>query len=470
MRLLPGICSERKRYRNMSDAREKDSTFARLIVYAVPFLVSYTLQAFYGIADLFFMGLYEPVSSSAAVAAGTQILHLITTIAVSLAIGCADAIGKAWENGDRESAESTIGATVAFYGLVSVLAAVILNLLTPSIVDLLSLPKAAQESTKRYLHVTFLATPFIALTNLSNSTFRGLGDSRTPMYVLVFTTVVNIILDYVFIGRLSMGVDGAALATLISQALNSVAVVFFLHFLLKRKKMFVSLKRFRLSRKYLQPVTSAGYPIALQESFIQVSFILITVIINRRGLIDAAAAGIGEKLLSFFLLFSSSVSSAVTVRAKEALMEKKTQEARDYLYAGLLVAGLAAILVNVFFQLVPTYIISAFTKDAAVIRNGAKYVRGYSLALIFASVYYVYTGYFNAIGLSGITYMHNMISGVFVRIPAVYFVSILFPRDLYPVGLASASGSVFSMIICLIVYTYISYSKKKNGGGVFSEE
>ena len=90
-----------------------------------------------------------------------------------------------------------------------------------------------------------------------------------------------------------------------------------------------------------------------------------------------------------------------------------------------------------------------------MITSGAKYLRGYSIALVFAAVHYVFTGYFNALGMSGISYVHNIISSVFLRIPGVYFISILYPRNLYPVGLASASGAVFSAIICVCIYFYL---------------
>ncbi len=443
---------------------KKTGASGKLIIFSLPFFASYFMQAFYGLTDLFFVGIYNPVSSTVAVATGTQILHFITTVAVSLAVGAADAIKREYDEGDRDSIERTIGATIAFYGLLATVMAVLLNLLVPAFIGVLNVPSAAVDATKRYLHVAFLALPFIAMTNLAHSTFRGLGDSRTPMYVLLSACVLNIILDFLFIGRLDWGAYGAAAATLICQVYNSFAVVAFLHFFLKKRNIHVSVRRIKIIRECVRPITEVGLPIAVHDLFIQTSFLFVTAIINRRGLTDAAAAGIVEKIISFILLFFSSIASSVTVLSMYEKGEDRGERLRQYLYSGLLVTSLFAIVVTALVSLFPSVPVSFFTDDPTVIKNGSKYMSGYILGLVFAAVHYVFTGYFNSAGLSGVSYMHNIISGMFMRIPGVYLISILFPRNLFPVGLASASGAVFSAIICVLVYSYVRVIRNRRGG------
>ena len=443
---------------------KKTGDCGKLIRFSLPFFASYFMQAFYGLTDLFVVGLYNPVSSTAAVATGTQVLHLITTVAVSLAVGCADAIKREYDKGDRDSVERTIGATIATYGLFALVTAVVLNLLVPALAAVLNVPSAALDGTKRYLHTAFLALPFVAITNLAHSTFRGLGHHKTPMYILLSACILNIILDFVFIGKLGLGAHGAAFATLLCQVYNSVVVVAALHFFLKKRGMQVSLRRLKLNRDSVRPITEVGVPIAVHDLFIQISFLFVTAIINRRGLTDSAAAGIVEKILSFILLFFSSIASSVTVLSMYESGEDKGERCRQYLYSGLLVAVLFALVVTALVELFPSELVSLFTDDPAVIKNGTKYITGYIVGLVFASVHYVFTGYFNSVGLTGVSYMHNIISGVFMRIPGVYLLSILFPRNLFPVGLASASGAVFSAIICVLVYSYVRAVRNRRGG------
>ncbi len=440
---------------NMSRSIGNESAVKKLALTSFTFFVSYFMQALYGFTDLIVVGRYCTVSTSAAVASGSLVMHLVIVVAVSLAVGTADAIKKVHDKGDNETTERVIGATVAFYGAVAVGAYVILSLLTPMIASLLNLPSAAVDQTKVYLHVSFIGIPFIALTNLSNSTYRGLGDSRSPMIILFLSCIFNVFLSVLLVGKYNMGVYGAAIGTVASQVLNALVCIVHIHFFLKNRGLRVKLRYIRFDRKIIRPITEVGYPLAVHDCMIQLAFLIITMILNRRGLVDCAATGIVEKAMAMLLLISSAVNSGVSVLSREELEKDESAKARNYLYLGLLFAGLTAIILNAFIQIFPEEIVSFFTLDKSVIINGAKYLRGYSIGLVFAAVHYVYTGYFNALGLSGISYVHNIISSVFLRIPGVYFISIMYPRNLYPVGIASASGAVFSAIICLCIYFYL---------------
>lgn len=439
----------------MKDDLKKTGDCWKLVKFSLPFLASYSMQALYGLTDLAVIGKYAPVSGTAGVAAGTQVMQFITTVAVSLAVGCADAIKREYEKGDRDNVERIIGTTIAFYGLLSIVMAAVLNLLVPSLSTFLNVPSAALDGARRYMHTAFLSLPFIAMTNLAHSTFRGLGDSRTPMYILLSACVMNVILDVIFIGRLGMGAHGAAVATLICQIYNSVFVVAALHFFLKKRRIRVSMRRIRINREFIRPIVETGGPIAIHDFFIQLAFLFVTAIINRRGLTDAAAAGVSEKIISFLLLFSSSFASSVTLFTKYETEEEGSLRLRSYLRSGLLVAGFFAVIFTVLIELFSDEVIGLFVRDPAVIRSGARYLSGYAVGLLFGAVHYIFAGYFNAVGLAGISYMHNIISGVFIRIPGVYFLSILFPRNLFPVGLASASGALFSAVMCILAYFYL---------------
>lgn len=432
----------------------------KLALTSFTFFVSYFMQSLFGFVDLVVVGRFCSVSATSAVATGSLVMHLITVVAVGFAVGTADAIRNVYQKGDKDTTERVIGATIAFYGSVSVIVYVLLSFLTPMIASLLNLPDAALSQAKVYLHICFIGVPFIALANLSYSTYRGLGDSRSPMIILFISCLGNIFLSLLLVGKYEMGVYGAAISTVVSQALNSLMCIVHIHFFLKKKGLSVNWRLIRFDRKIIRPITEVGYPIAVHDCMIQLAFLLINMILNRRGLVDSAAAGIVEKIIATLLLVSSSVNSGVSVLCREELERDRTENARNYMYLGLFVAGLFAVVVNAFIQIFPEEVLSFFTTDSAVIRNGAKYLKGYSIVLIFAAVHYVYTGYFNALGMNGISYVHNIISSVFLRIPGVYFLSLIYPRNLYPVGLASASGSVLSAIICVCIYVYLVKAEK----------
>ena len=169
---------------------------------------------------------------------------------------------------------------VLFIG-VSVVLAVVLLLLVRPIVNVMSTPAEAVEGTVRYLTICFIGIPFITAYNVIASIFRGLGDSKSPMYFIAIACVANIALDYIFIGAFHMGPEGAALGTTLSQ---TISVVVSLWVILK-KQTGISVKRedFRPDRVTMGQVLKIGIPIAAQDGFIQVAFIIITIIANRRG-------------------------------------------------------------------------------------------------------------------------------------------------------------------------------------------
>ena len=169
------------------------------------------------------------------------------------------------------------------------------------------------RGTVTYLTVCFIGIPFITAYNIISSIFRGLGDSKSPMYFVAIACAANIVLDYLFIGVLKMGPAGAALGTTLAQTISVAAALC----TVSKKKTGISLKReyFRPNPNIMGELLKIGVPVALQDGFIQISFIVITVIANRRGLNDAAAVGIVEKIIGILFLVPSSMLSTEIGRA-----------------------------------------------------------------------------------------------------------------------------------------------------------
>lgn len=255
-------------------------------------------------------------------------------------MGTTVSIGQAIGAGDRKQAAKDVGNTVTLFMAVSITLIAVLLVLVRPIVSAMSTPTEAVDGTVAYLTICFIGIPFITAYNIISSIFRGMGDSKSPMYFIAVACAANIGLDYLFMGILRLGPAGAALGTTLSQAI-SVAV---------------------------------SLPI-----------IVITIIANQRELNDAAA----------------------------------------------------------------------------VVRFGGQYLRGYIFDCIFAGVHFSFSGYFCACGKSGLSFLHNILAIVLVRIPGVYLASKLFPATLFPMGLATAAGSLLSVVICIIAFAVIRRKDRK---------
>ena len=324
------------------------SVFRNVLSFSLPYLLSYFLQTLYGMADLFIIGQFEGVASTTAVSIGSQVMHMLTVMLVGLAMGATVSIAQAAGGGDKKRTASAIGNTVTLFMLLSLALTALLLALRGGIVSIMSTPEEAVQGTLAYLTVCFIGIPFITAYNIIASIFRGLGDSKSPMYFIAVACVVNIALDYYFMGTLHLGPAGAALGTTLSQA---VSVLVSLAIILKRRLISVRRADFRPQRAVMGKLLQIGVPVALQDGFIQVSFVIITIIANRRGLTDAAAVGIVEKIIGFLFLIPSSMLSTVSALGAQNIGAGKPERARLTLrYAAMIACsfGIAVVILTLF--------------------------------------------------------------------------------------------------------------------------
>ena len=433
------------------------SVFRNLILFSLPYLLSYFLQTLYGMADLFIIGQFEGVASTTAVSVGSQVMHMLTVMIVGLAMGTTVCVGQAVGGGNRKQAAKEIGNTVTLFMAVSLLLTVVLLALVRPIVSVMSTPAEAVDGTVRYLTVCLIGIPFITAYNIISSIFRGLGDSKSPMYFIAVACAANIGLDYLFMGVFRLGAAGAALGTTVAQA---ISVCVSLTVIVKRRLIVLSKEDFKPERSVMGRLLKIGVPVAMQDGLIQVAFIVITVIVNRRGLNDAAAVGIVEKIIGFLFLVPSSMLSAVSALGAQNIGAGKPERAVQTLRYAVLVAVSFGVLVTALIQLTAEPVVALFTDrngsgGVEVIRLGGQYLRGYIFDCIFAGIHFSFSGYFCACGRSGISFLHNILAIVLVRVPGAYLTSLLFPATLLPMGLATAGGSLFSVIICVAAFLII---------------
>ena len=429
------------------------SVLRNILCFSLPYLFSYFLQTLYGMADLFIIGQFGAVASTTAVSIGSQVMHMLTVMIVGLAMGSTVNIGRAMGAGDRSLVGRTIGNTVTLFMVLSAAMTAALLAAVRPIVAIMSTPAEAVEGTVAYLTVCFLGIPCITAYNIIASIFRGLGDSKSPMYFIAVACAANIGLDYLFIGALSMGPAGAALGTTLSQAI-SVAVS--LAVILRRRTGFaVHRADFRPQRAVLRQVLKIGLPVAFQDGLIQIAFIVITVIANRRGLTDSAAVGIVEKIISFLFLVPSSMLSTVSALGAQNIGAGKHDRAALTLRYAIRIAAGFGLAAGILMQFIAAPVVGLFTADTAVIAAGGQYLRGYIWDCIFAGIHFSFSGYFCAYGRSEISFLHNIIAIALVRVPGVYLMSVMFADTLYPMGLATATGSLLSVVICLAAYGWL---------------
>ena len=427
------------------------SVFHAVVHFSLPYLLSYFLQTLYGMADLYIIGLFCGTESSTAVSVGSQVMHVLTVILVGVAMGTTVLVGRSVGAGRERDTAAAVGNTVTLFGILScVLTALLLFCVSP-IVSVLSTPLQAVEGTVRYLSVCFCGIPFITAYNVISAICRGLGDTKTPLKFVGVACVTNIALDFLFIGGFALGTAGAALGTVISQAVSVLSALLFL----RRSRVLPPIRRtdFRPERGTMRALLWVGIPVAVQDGLIQLAFIAITVFANRRGLDDAAAVGVVEKIIGILFLIPSTMLSTVSAVGAQNFGAGKPDRARKTLWYAVCIALGWGFLVTVVMQIAAEPFVSLFLRDGGeAVRLGGQYMRGYVMDCMLAGVHFCFSGYFCALGKSLVPFVHNLLSMMCVRIPVAYWASVTFADTLFPMGLASTAGSVLSVAICVGVY------------------
>ncbi|MFQ7010850.1 MAG: MATE family efflux transporter [Oscillospiraceae bacterium] len=400
------------------------SVFGNIVRFSLPYLLSYFLQTLYGMADLFIIGQYEGVAGTTAVAIGSQVMHMLTVMIVGLAMGATVTIGQAVGARDRRGAAGCIGNTTTLFLALSVVLTGLLLALARPIAAVMSTPAEAVPGTVAYLRICFLGVPLITAYNIIASIFRGLGDSKRPMYFIAVACAVNIALDYLFMGALHMGPAGAALGTTLAQAVSVVVSLL----VIRRERDGIALTRsdFRPQRAVMGRILRIGVPVALQDGLIQIAFLFITVIANRRGLTDAAAVGIVEKIISFLFLVPSSMLSTVSALGAQCIGAGKPAARCRRCGMPSPSRWASASSSRSSSSSWPSPSSGLFTDDAAVAAAGGQYLRGYILDCCLAGLHFCFSGYFCAIGRS-VSFL-NITAVVLVRVPGAYLTSKWFPH------------------------------------------
>ena len=403
-----------------------------LLRFAMPFLIANVLQALYGGADLFVVGQYDDAASVAGVAIGSQVMQTITGIILGLTTGTTILIAMGTGAKDDRKVAATIGTSVYFFTVTGIILTLVMVLFHRHIAALMHTPEEAMADTLHYILICSAGIPFIMGYNVVCGILRGLGDSKSPLYFVGLACIINIGADFLLVGGFGMRAAGAAIATVLSQGISFLTALWFLH---RRGFHFEFTSRdIRFHKDLSRRIVTLGAPIALQDALINVSFLIITVIVNQMGVIASASLGVVEKIIIFAMLPPTAMAAAVGIS---------------------LVFGVS---VCVYSQFLPETLTGIFTNDPAVIEMAAGYLRGYSIDCVMVSFVFCINSYFSGQGNSWFPMIHSMIATFLFRIPLSYLCGKIDPTDLVLMGYAPPLSTLVSLLIC---FWYLRVNKRK---------
>ena len=429
------------------------SILKKLCRFMLPVLGALILQAAYGAVDLLVVGRFGSTSGLSAVSTGSQVLNLVTFVVTQLAMGVTVLIARyIGEKREKEIGAVLGGAAVVFTILAGCLF-VLLVLFARPISVLMQAPQEALALTASYVRICGCGILFIVAYNVLSAVFRGLGDSRSPLLFVLVACLVNVAGDLVLVAGLHLDAAGAALATVLAQAVSVVCALA----ILRRKKLPFTFRKsdVRLNeqcRRFL----AIGLPLALQEFLTQLSFLALCAFVNRLGLAASSGYGVASKIVSFVMLVPSALMQSMASFVAQNIGAGNVKRAKKSMLTGIAVGVAFGIVMFALVLLKGDVLAGLFSTDAEVVRRGFEYLRGFAPETIVTAVLFSMIGYFNGSNQTLWVMIQGLIQTLLVRLPLAYYMSIQPNASLTKIGISAPVATVVGIVLNIGFFLYLN--------------
>ena len=429
-----------------------------LLKFALPYVGANFVQALYGAVDLIIVGKYCSSDIVSAVATGSQLMQTLTFFITGLTVSATVLIAKAYGSKQYNDIIKIINTmTICF-----ILAAIILSILTiyfdSSILSILKTPPEAIQSAKDYIFICAIGLVFIFGFNAIAAILRGLGNSIAPMYFIFIACVINIFADILLIGKYNWGSEGAALATVISQAISVIFGIIYL-----KKGDFVFDFRFRNIKfdiKTAKEIFKIGLPLSLQDTLTPLSFLFLFSIANSMGLAASGAYGSIVRLNAFMMLPAGSFAMALTAITAQNLGAGNLSRAVNALKLSIIFSFVFGVIFFLWQQISPKSAIIIFSADSEIIEAGKQYLKSFSYDYLLVPFVFCFNGFFFGCGRTTFAAVNSIVSSLLIRVPVAFLLCSIIPNSsLFELGIAAPCASVLTIIVSFLYYFHLVHKK-----------
>jgi putative MATE family efflux protein len=364
-----------------------DSPGRALLLFALPMILGNLFQQFYNIIDSVVVGRFVGEEALASVGASYSITNVFIAIAVGGGIGSSVVVSQFLGAKQNENMKTAISTTLINFLSIGVILGGLGLLFNHRILSFMNTPENVFYDASVYLGIYFIGLPFLFMYNVQASVFQALGDSKTPLYLLVFSSLLNVVLDLLFVTQFFMGVAGVAIATLIAQGLS--AVMSFL-VLMKRLKGYESTEPFRLyDWNMMLRMMQVAIPSTLQQSIVHIGMLLVQSVVNVFGSAVMAGFAAGTRIESICIVPMLALGNAMSTYTAQNIGAGKTERVKTGYRYCYLMAGIFAVIICVIMETWGDWFIQSFLNEGSAetaFQTGMDYIR-------FISFFYICIGF-----------------------------------------------------------------------------
>ena len=378
-----------------------------LLSFAIPMLIGNLFQQTYSLADSMIVGQFLGSDALAAVGSTGSVTFLFFSICNGIGSGAGIVTAQFFGAGMFARTKRAIANAAYIMLTASLLMGVAAFFAAPLVLGMMGVPSELMPDATTYMRMSCIGVPLVAVYNYSSSMLRSLGDSKTPLYFLIFSCFLNIVLDILCVYTLNMGVFGAALATIVSQVISGIGCLMYAI----RKNPY-----FRLTREDMQPdgeiirqSVRLGLPMALQWSLISVSSTALQTFVNSFGAQAMAAFTATNRIEQLVHMPYGSISAALATYSGQNFGAHDMKRVKEGFRHGMLISSMFTLLMMIVYQLLNQPIMRLFVKEEAVILIGADALKLTSWFYIFLSLIYMSRGVLNGVGDAMFALMNGIV-------------------------------------------------------------
>lgn len=427
----------------------------KLLKFMIPILGALILQAMYGAVDILVVGQFGTTAGISGVSTGSSIVNLVTFTITGLSMGVTVLMGRYFGEKKEDKVGQVVGGAIFLFILLSIIIAVIMLVCARPLAVLMQAPEEALDLTVLYVRICGGGIFFIIAYNVISSISRGIRDSSMPLVFVGIACIANILGDLLFIAVFKWNVVGAALATVIAQAISVILSIIIIR---KRKPPFTMKKEYIRFSPEIKKFVKIGTPIAFQEILTQLSFLALCAFINRLGLDASSGYGVANKIVSFVMLVPGALMQSMASFVAQNVGAGLEKRAKKAMVTGMLIGGSIGIFITFFSFFRGDLLAGIFSNDAAVIMRAAEYLRGFAPEATVTAILFSFIGYYNGHSKTVFVMIQGIAQTFLVRLPMSYIMSIQPEASLTMIGLAAPCATVFGILINV---TYFIILNKK---------
>ena len=351
--------------------------YSQIVAFALPIFLSQVFQQLYNTADTLIVGRFLGTNALAAVSSSGTLIFLLVSFFNGTSMGAGVVVSKYFGAKDNDKISRAIHTNIVFSLMCGVVLTLVGVFLTPTFLVWMKTDPDVLPEAIEYFRYFFLGSLAMIMYNACRGIMSALGDSKRPLYYLIFSSLLNVALDVLFVAGFGWGVWSAAVATVLSQAASVVLCL--RHLLVKDQIYSVQLKKLRIDKAMLLEILRYGLPAGVQNSVIAFANTIVQTQINSFGKYATAAYGTHGKIEGFAFLpivsFNMAISTFISQNLGAGLYDRVKQGARFGTVAAVLMAELVGVLCYIF----APQLIGLFDSNAEVIRLGTMQARTVSL-------------------------------------------------------------------------------------------